>query len=92
MVAPRASSIYDDTLQIYLPSNSGTQAFIPPSNTYTYLTCQFLPVFGLNTDNDYSVGMYARGEIQNSGGIFKYLIHLRYGGLISGQNYLLQIN
>lgn len=61
MVGPRTSSNGEDTLMISLPSNSGSQAFIPPSGTSTQLIGQLLPVYGLNTDNDYSVGMLARG-------------------------------
>lgn len=49
----------------------------------------FLPALGV--DKDFSIGTAGYAHLVNSGGVFRYDIYMRRGGLIAGWDYLLQI-
>jgi len=75
-------------MYIYLPNNAASQPF-SPKNSGSHMHALFLPALGV--DKDFSIGTAGYAHLVNSGGVFRYDIYMRRGGLIAGWDYLLQI-
>jgi hypothetical protein len=85
-----SSTSYSDVLYITLPSNGAQQPFTPVNNNND-LIVQFLPALGPG-DRDFSVGFFSDAILTTSGSQFQYQIQMRYGGLVGGRDYMLQIS
>ena len=89
---PYGSSTSNDVFYINLPDNTAGRAFTPVNNNNN-LVVQFLPA--LSSDRDFSVGTFADARLIDSGCCsyyYYYEIQMRYGGLVAGRDYLLQIS
>jgi hypothetical protein len=77
-------------MYIYLNDLVSQRAFTPVTNT-TQLIAQFLPTLGPG-DSDFSVGVFAQGSLLSTGSQYYYQLQFYSGGLVGGNDYLLQIS
>jgi hypothetical protein len=83
---PITSSQNSDVYYIYLPSGGAGQPFTPKTSGSNVIG-QFLPAMAPG-DRDFSIGSFAQCSLISN----YYACYLRYGGLISGNNYLVQLS
>lgn len=86
----RSCSTVDDRLYIYLPDDLAQQPYTPVHNN-NHLVVQFLPALSAG-DSDFSVGFFSDGYLKTSSSKYYIDIFMRYGGIHSGGDYLLQIS
>jgi hypothetical protein len=90
---PVSSTIHSDVFYIYLPDNAAQRPYTPVNN-FNNLVVQFLPA--LSSDRDFSVGTFADAQLLTSPCCsnyhYYYSIQMRYGGLVAGADYLMQIS
>jgi hypothetical protein len=88
--APVSSSQYNDVYYIYLAGIASGQAFTPITSGSNVIG-QFLPSMGVG-DRDFSIGSFAECTLNNNSTIYYYACNMRYGGLIVGYDYLVQLS
>ena len=77
-------------MYIYLPDNLAAQPYSPVSN-HANLVVQFMPALAAG-DRDFSIGAYADARVLTSSSKYYYEVAIRYGGLTSGRDYMMQIS
>ena len=79
-----------DRLRIYLPDDLAQQPFTPV-NSHSNMVAQFLPALS-GGDRDFSVGWASEAYVLTASSRYYIEVDIRYGGLYSGRDYLLQLS